>query len=268
MKRMDFRAPFIRYATCWFVFPFLFFSASRGKLGTYILPCFPPFAILVKAGLRSHFERGREEASRIGASALAVALGVVAVAFALLQLFDLHGLGLYAQVWKWALASAGLLSVMLLLLFASREALRRGKLMLYGAAPVLCMLIAPFVVPDRAVAHKSPVQILLSHSRRAQPESILVSDRITASAVCWYYKRSDVHLLGSAGELSYGMGYEDSRQRLLGLDDLRELIGKHRGTSRVTLFEESDRYERQKKELPDPILEDSSGEGGFVFLQF
>ncbi|MDZ7696998.1 MAG: phospholipid carrier-dependent glycosyltransferase [Deltaproteobacteria bacterium] len=32
---------FIRFLFCWFFFPFLFFSASSGKLIPYILPCFP-----------------------------------------------------------------------------------------------------------------------------------------------------------------------------------------------------------------------------------
>ena len=34
------------FCLCWFSFPFLFFSASSGKLITYLLPCIPPLTIL------------------------------------------------------------------------------------------------------------------------------------------------------------------------------------------------------------------------------
>ena len=47
-----FRRPFLRFLICWAVFPFLFFSASSCKLGTYILPCFPPLAALTAAAFR------------------------------------------------------------------------------------------------------------------------------------------------------------------------------------------------------------------------
>jgi len=46
--------PLLRYALCWFVFPFLLFSISSGKLPTYILPCFPGLAILLSTGITEY----------------------------------------------------------------------------------------------------------------------------------------------------------------------------------------------------------------------
>ena len=35
------------YALCWFAAIFIFFSLSRGKCQVYILPAFPPLALLI-----------------------------------------------------------------------------------------------------------------------------------------------------------------------------------------------------------------------------
>jgi len=52
------RPRLLRFALCWFVGPFVFFSAAHGKLLTYILPCFPPFALLLSLSLvRDRSER-------------------------------------------------------------------------------------------------------------------------------------------------------------------------------------------------------------------
>ena len=57
LQKTGMQTSIIRYAICWFLFPFLFFSISKGKLLTYILPCFPPFAMLISIGLNSYFEK-------------------------------------------------------------------------------------------------------------------------------------------------------------------------------------------------------------------
>ena len=63
----------------WFVLPFLFFSASHSKLIPYVLPFFPPLALLVGAWLDQAIEIAARPL-RIGLSALSallVALGLV-----------------------------------------------------------------------------------------------------------------------------------------------------------------------------------------------
>ena len=56
-KSQLFRKPLYKYLGCWLIFQFIFFSASSGKLATYILPCMPALAILMASGLYNALER-------------------------------------------------------------------------------------------------------------------------------------------------------------------------------------------------------------------
>src|SRR5699024_5278050 len=49
------------YLLCWLVLPFVFFSASEGKLSTYILPCFAPLALLTGYQVVELVQAGRRK---------------------------------------------------------------------------------------------------------------------------------------------------------------------------------------------------------------
>ncbi|MCP4454087.1 MAG: phospholipid carrier-dependent glycosyltransferase, partial [Planctomycetes bacterium] len=51
LRKCEDSSGLLKYAACWLVFPFLFFSASSGKLSTYILPCFVPLVLILGQGL-------------------------------------------------------------------------------------------------------------------------------------------------------------------------------------------------------------------------
>jgi len=59
LKEPGVKGRLLRLSVCWLAIPFLFFSFSNGKLLTYILPCFPPAAILMSFGLLEAFKKGR-----------------------------------------------------------------------------------------------------------------------------------------------------------------------------------------------------------------
>jgi len=111
IRRTRFKDPVIRFAICWFLFPFLFFSASRGKLGTYILPCFPPLVILITVGVRKYLEGRRRRAFIVGASFLCMATGILAIALVVSQVTGFSGIKAYgpAETWKWVIGAAGLI---------------------------------------------------------------------------------------------------------------------------------------------------------------
>jgi len=260
--------PLARFGICWFIFPFLFFSASHGKLVTYILPCFPPLAILMAIGLHHYFKQGRKRAFNSGALFLVLVIIILAVALVVVEITGFLGFRPYVQIWKCVLVVSGILFWASLLVFSIRESGYRKKIVLYAAAPIVFMFITHFIMPDLTIDHKAPGEFLLSHSHRIRPDTILVSGEEPVRAVCWVYRRSDVYLLEGAGELHYGVHFEDSRHRLLNLDQLRELIIKNRGTGRVTLIAKSGKYENWKQDLPEPVFADINGSRSFVFVQF
>ena len=262
-----FKDPLIRFAICWFLFLLLFFSASKGKLGTYILPCFPPLAILITTGLKKYLDGGKERAFTFGASFLAVMAGILAVILVLSQVTDFLGFRVYSseETWKWVAGTAGLLFWLSLLVYSIKSSNFRKKLLLYSAAPMLLMFIAHFIMPKQTIDRKAPGSFLMNNSNRVSPDNILVTDGL-ARAACWFYKRNDVYLLDDRGELKYGLKYDDSRHRLLNVDQFKKLIAENQEEKGVILITETRSYERHRPMLTKPVYEDISGR--FAFVQF
>jgi len=259
--------PLVRFAVCWLLFPFLLFSASRGKLGTYILPCFPPLAVLMSMGLLKYFAAGKKKAFKVAVHILSVIAAVLVILLilspivpAVLRLYE------QAETWKAVLVGIAFLTYALFLLCASRAANSRNKLTYFALGPTVLMFCAQFVMPNQLKDGKAPGEFLRHNWHRVRPDTTLVSDNYLASSVCWCYKRRDVFLLGRGGELAYGLGYDDSKQRLLNIEWFKELITKGSGKACITLVTRTKLYAEYGQLLPKPVFEDV--EHGFVFAEF
>ena len=268
LKKQGIKASMTRYAICWFLFPFLFFSVSKGKILTYILPCFPPFAILMSIGMKKYLETGGKKVFSIGAGSLAFLSMILTVALILIQIVGFNGFKPYTQAWKWGLGVAGLMLLGFILIIAARALNHKTRLMLVISAPLALLFSINFMLPDLTVEHKAPGAFLLHQKDRVTPHTLLVSDEDPMGAVCWFYKRDDVYLLGGGGEVSYGLNYEDAKYRSLNLEKFKDLIIKAAGNDKVVLVAKSEKYARWKQRLPKPRYEDSNGKGGFVFVEY
>lgn len=268
LRQRGMKDPFLRFALCWLVFPFLFFSASRGKVGTYILPCLPALAILVFLGLERALREERNRAFDLGALVLAVGMGMLAVALPLSWLAGFPGLGFYgpSETWKWLIAASGLLIWGGITAVAANAKGSTRKLLLCCVAPVVFMSSVPFLMPDITQERKAPGEFLSRHLERIRPDTIVVSADDPIRAVCWFFKRSDVYLVGNPGELTYGLQYPDSRHRLLTVEQLRRLIKENSGKKQVILIARRDAYQEYRREIPKPLFEDHNSR--FVFAQF
>ena len=252
LRKTGLKNPMIRYAVCWFLFPFLFFSICKGKLLTYILPCFPPLAILISTGLDRYFETGGKKAFNAGGKSLALIIIGVAIALIGVQTIGVKGFKPYFQSWKLALSVAGLVIFAYLLFVSCRKTQYKKKIVFYAVSPIFILSSIPFILPGVTLQIKTPGKMLLQYSNLVHRNTILVSDEDQVRAVCWFYKRNDVYLLGGGGELMYGLKYKDSKNRLLTIDGFNTLVKRYPG--RIVAVFNFQRYQSWKGKLPKPLF--------------
>ena len=172
------------------------------------------------------------------------------------------------------LSVAGLITFTYPLLAACRKSECNKKIVLYALSPIFLVLSTPFVIPDVTLQHKTPGKFLLQYSKLVHPDTILVSDEDQVRAVCWFYKRHNVYLLAGGGELMYGLKYDDSKNRLITIDQLKKLINKYPG--RIIAVLNFRKYQFWKEKLPKPLFlktnvkntSDIMPKDGFVFAKY
>ena len=285
LRRTGFKNQMVRLALCWLILPFLFFSASGGKLGTYILVCFPALAFLIAVGLLQCLGQGDTKGFVTGAWFPAAGAGILLCTLVLSFFVPLSGLPFLTRSWPWLLTAVGLLAWCVLSLAAIAR-IRAGvndysPLLLYWLAPVLFMFSWHFVTAAVASPDKVPGAFLLSNSDcGANKDCTIVSDCRLAAAACWYYKRADIFILGGLGEYEYGLDYADSKHRLIEAAQLKNLLvvtpsgvspnaltgTLQTGKKCVAMVTSTDRYNEAKSEFPQPIVTNTTND--LIFAQF
>ncbi len=256
----------IRFSICWLVLPFLFFSVSKGKLLTYILPCFPPFAILMSFGLSRTLDKGKSRVFQVGAAITGIFFGLILLTLICIQVFDYGGFRLYSHPWKATMAGTGLAGMVVFCFWSLRSRYGKGKVVLVGLAPLLLLFLAHFTIPDLVIEANAPGRLLEKHQYQIGHDTVIISCKEAVGAACWTLKRDDVYLLGSEGELKYGLDYKDAAGRLLDANSATRLIDRNRG--RTVLIARAKRIMKLRNALPLQVYQDNSGSGGYVFWRY
>ena len=260
------RRRLVRLCLCWLVLPFLFFSASHGKLLTYILPCFPPFAILAALGLDRMLSLEKTRGVRLGIAGVAVFFILLLLAFILSQLTGIGGPPLFSQPWKAMMVVNGLVFLILLCFWSYRSSQGRMRLMLFGLAPMLLFFLIHFTIPDIVLHQSAPGRVLKRHLNQIRADSVVIAGEDAVGAACWFLQNDHVYLLRQTGELGYGLHYKDAAGRLLGIDAARQLIEHNRGKTVIIARAKTMRKYRQA--LPVPAYQDDSGRNGYVLWMY
>ncbi|NIE77441.1 lipid IV(A) 4-amino-4-deoxy-L-arabinosyltransferase [Pantoea sp. Ap-967] len=239
----------IGFLLLWLLMPLLFFSLSKGKLPTYILPCLLPLALLLghALGERLHAQQGRA----LGLNGwLNVALGAVAlVALAWLQLKKpVYEHELPSLLWLCVGLAGWLVSSLAQALSPLRcwAAPALGSLLLVG--------LLPAALPKAVEASKTPDQFVLQHQGELAGATYLMSNDLgAASALAWRLKRNDVTLINTIGELKYGLAYPEAAARHVASEQLRQWVADARRNGSVAvLMRVKDKDDRHDLDLlPD-----------------
>lgn len=243
------------YLLCWTVMPLLFFSLAKGKLPTYILPCFAPLAILLAHhGIKAASAGGKA----LKANAIInIAFGVIATLAVILVLapwgWAHHPLYAKSEIIKVLLGASAFLfwaAVGVASLVAGARHWRLAALCPLGLA-----LLVGAVIPDKVIDSKQPQSFIAANDQTLQHSRFVLANEVgLASTLAWELKRSDILLFDRHGELEYGLSYPDAKGRFVGLEAFSHWLSAHRregGVSLLMKLSNDDQYIDERIPVPD-----------------
>ena len=251
------------YLLGWIVMPLLFFSIAKGKLPTYILPCFAPLAIL----MARYACTVAEKALRINGG-INIVFGVLGVVAALVV--SPWGLAKH-PVWTPVELYKVFCAVVAFLVWASVgwfTLKNPQRWWLAALCPAGLALLVGFAIPDRVVDSKQPQSLVDSVREPLQMSKFVLANNVgIASGLAWELQRNDIILYGQSGELKYGLDYPDAKGRFVSKDDIAHWLEAHRQqgpVSLVILLSKNDDLARSGLPKPDNL----TIQGRLAYLQY
>ncbi len=263
------KTPLVMFCLLWVAMHFLFFSASSGKLGTYILPCLPPLAVLVALGAVEFLKAGETRRFDVAARGLGTLVLIALWGFAALHILPFPPAW---RVYAWSEVGVFALGAVAVVAFGgalwgsamAREPLR--KLACFAAAPVLVLACFPLVFPVQALRGNAPLHLLARNAGQVKADTLILTTPHYVGAVNWCFKRADAWLLRGAGELTYGLERAPDDRRFVPLEEMGNFVAGKVGEGGLVLFVSERAYSQYQVDLPPPRYIDRAA--GFVFVQY
>ena len=208
-------SPEVRLALCSVLLPFLFLSASDGKLPTYVLPCFAPAAVLGALILdKTDPERSPAKLRQL-TTVSAVIFIIIGALVLLAELFYLlwgtgfiPSLPLKFAVWTPFLTTTALGMIISGTVFVIYRRSKLPEPASYFTLFAGVMLVSAWFFPGFTGYYKMPEYELLGIASQLSAEKIKRPRIITSPklihAAAWCFKDSSIQLINRYGELEYG----------------------------------------------------------------
>ncbi|HBN5338184.1 TPA: lipid IV(A) 4-amino-4-deoxy-L-arabinosyltransferase [Enterobacter cloacae] len=255
------------YLLGWVVMPLLFFSIAKGKLPTYILPCFAPLAILMARYACLAAEKGAS-VLRINAG-INLAFGTLGVIAALVVSpwgLAKHPVWTSVELYKVFCAVVAFLVWAVVGWFSFRRSQQRWWLA--ALCPAGLALLIGFAIPNLVVDSKQPQSLVDTVRDPLQQSRFVLADNVgVAAGLAWELKRNDIIMFGQSGELRYGLDYPDVKDRFITKDDFAQWLARHRqqgSVSLVILLSKNDDLNRDNLPKPDYLYI----QGRLAYLQY
>ena len=224
------------YLLGWVVMPLLFFSIAKGKLPTYILPCFAPLAIL----LARHATQLVAIPRTLKVNGwINTVFGAVCALIVLLVLapwgISKHPIYASHEVLKVIQASIAFLVWALVGYLTTRN---NARLWQWAAlCPLGIALLVGGMIPDKVVYSKHPQAFVNLVRPELESSRYILADSVGVGAgIAWEMKRSDITLYAKPGELDYGLTtFADAKDNFVSRDDFASWLALHRKEGNVSL---------------------------------
>ena len=222
----------IGFLLIWLLFPLVFLSLARGKLPTYILPCFTPLALLLAHTLAPQLDDGRPgKLFKINGGINGV-IGITGLALLLIA----AGRGIYTLEDRTAWLLAAAISCVWLVVAAAQwwRPLRYWEL---SALPLwLLWICLPKLLTQDQIDSKEPSVFIQSHiGTLSQTRFLLGNDPGLSADLAWNLRRTDITVYGRKGELEYGLATPAGFGRFVSHDEIGAWISSARRQGSVTL---------------------------------
>ncbi|WP_369788440.1 lipid IV(A) 4-amino-4-deoxy-L-arabinosyltransferase [Rouxiella sp. WC2420] len=245
--------PELFFLLSWAIMPLIFFSIAKGKLPTYILPCFAPLALL----MADYFEQVRQSANP---RALKIN-GIINIIFGSLVVIALVVIsGILPTHLKPVFAQNELYKVLIAIVCFAAWALA-GALSLTlprrwywsAACPLVLALLVGQAIPQKIIDSKQPQEFIQQNFSLLKQSRFVLSDDVgIAAGLGWELKRSDIMMFDEKGELEYGLDYPDAEGRFINTQGFAKWLSNARQQGDVSMVLKVRNDAQSFADLPAP----------------
>lgn len=231
------------FVIIWASVIFAFFSLSKSKLIPYIVPVFPPLAILVGHYLAVHLDTNKNFFRKEWLAILVGALLIGAVLLAIPYFDEVNDLTL-TRIFSGAMAFCLILGSGLAMFYQSKASLKSGLTALFASMAIFLILVNVTVA---AVDTRSIKSLTVALKGRLQPSDEVVAYHHYYQDLPFYVQRR-VTVVDCCGELDFGMQHQNTHQFMI---DEKEFWKRWAGTNKVYAVMSLTVYEALKHQHPD-----------------